>query len=191
MLADVSAILGLITSIFLAYFIFFRFTQLNSELDITGHMTEQTRVVLQAIRNSDTETDTKLTFIGFWLRFFQNIHTNIVKEDIDLIISFLSKSFDKSATDLVLSIKTNCNVNPTDMIDWVSSYIAPESLTNCIQSTTSAHYARYMAEQAMILSRLTKLSTDLYKMCLYAKNLAIGSMLILIVQHFPKRMIEN
>jgi len=172
----VSAILGLIAAVILAYFIYIRFTQLNGEINITGQITEQTRVILDSIRYTE-EPDKQLTFLSFWLRYFQNIHTNIVKDDIELLRGFLFKVFDQSAADLAENLQSNCNVNPTAMVDWVSSYMAPESLTACITATTSAHSARYMAEQAMLMGKITKLSTDIYKMCFYANNLAIGSTL--------------
>lgn len=172
----VSAILGLIAAVILAYFIYIRFTQLNGEINITGNITEQTRVILDSIRYTE-EPDKKLTFLSFWLRYFQNIHTNIVKDDIEILRTFLFKVFDKNAKDLTANLQSNCNVNPTDIVDWVSSYIAPESLTSCVQTTTSAHSAIYLAEQAMLMSKITKLSSDIYKMCFYANNLAVGSTL--------------
>ena len=174
----VSSIVMLLFSIYLAYLVFVRYTELDNALGLTG----QGNMIMESFKKAleENRRDNNLTFFMFLSKYFQSVGRNIWEEEGRIIIDLLKKTGETTTKNMIDNLKVHC-MNTDAVSDWVSSYLVPSSVTECISRVTENTTYKVLAEQGMIIAGIEKKKNDLVGLARISHSL--GSVAVMSIFH--------
>lgn len=174
----VTSIAMLLFSIYLAYLVYVRYTELDSALGLTG----QGNMVLESFKKAleENRKDQNLSFFMFLVKYFQSVGQNILEEEGRIIVDLLKKTGETTTKNMVDNLKVHC-MNTEAVSDWVTSYLVPGSVTECISRVTENTTYKVLAEQGMIIAGIEKKKNDLVGLARISHSL--GSVAVMSLFH--------
>lgn len=174
----VSSIVMLLFSVYLAYLVYVRYTELDNALGLTGQgdmIKESFKKALEDNKRNDT-----LSFFMFWMNYFQHVGQNILEEEGRIIIDLLKKTGETTMKNMMMNLKDHC-MNSDTMTDWVTSYLVPGSVSECAARVTESTMYKVLAEQGMIIAEIDKKKNDLVGLARLSHTL--GSIALMSIFH--------
>jgi len=174
----VSSIVMLLFSVYLAYLVYVRYTELDNALGLTG----QGNMIMDSFKKAleENRRDQNLNFFMFLMKYFQSFGQNILEEEGRVIIDLLKKTGETTTQNILSNIKDHC-MNPDTMTDWMTSYLVPGSVTECISRVTENTTYKVLAEQGMLIAEIDKKKNDLVGLARLSHGL--GSFAVMSLFH--------
>jgi hypothetical protein len=174
----VTSIVMLLFSIYLAYLVFVRYTELDNTLGLTG----QGHIIMDSFKKAleANRRDNNLSFFMFLMKYFQSFGQNILEEEGRILIDLLKKTGETTTQNIMANIKDHC-MNPDTMTDWMTSYLVPGSVSECISRVTENTTYKVLAEQGMIIAEIDKKKNDLVALARLSQGL--GSTAVMSIFH--------
>lgn len=174
----VSSIVMLLFSVYLAYLVYVRYTELDNALGLTG----QGNMIMDSFKRAleENRRDQNLNFFMFLMKYFQSFGQNILEEEGRVIIDLLKKTGETTTQNILSNIKDHC-MNPDTMTDWMTSYLVPGSVTECISRVTENTTYKVLAEQGMLIAEIDKKKNDLVGLARLSHGL--GSFAVMSLFH--------
>jgi len=170
------SIVALLISIYLASLVYERYTELDNALGLSG----QGNLILESFKTAleENRRDNNLTFFMFLTKYFQSVGRNIWEEEGRIVIDLLKKTGETTTKNMIDNLKEHC-LNPEAVSDWVTSYINPSGVTECISRVTENTTYKVLAEQGMIIAGIEKKKNDLVALARISHTLGSAAVMSL------------
>lgn len=168
----IMAIIALVVSIYLAYIAYERALELNDMTNASGHIGEMGKSILEEFKKMPKET---ITFLGFWFKYFQNLTCNVIQKEADILKDTIVKIGTTVAEDMMVTSQASCNMNPTKTVDWVTSYMNPSGVAQCLNTVRTSITTAKFAQLDLLNAHIQKNASDIGVLANYAAGMASTS----------------
>lgn len=179
------AIFTLLASIYLAYVVYIRVVQLNDLTNVSGHVSEMKSSIVEEFKKMGTQEQ---TFLSFWFQYFKNVSCNIIQKEANVLKDLVVNIGKTVAEKTISEGQVVCNMNPESTVDWVTSYMNPSGVTQCLDKVRSSVTTIQFATVDLLTAEIQKNASDVSVLANSATSMATGSIGYLMYRMKPARV---